>query len=716
MNYPQYNQSTKTRASVHTRYMAIALILTLCLSVITPGSVSADGMPSFSISSQEKMPVYKAGSDVRLSIPIRNIGSAPAFDVVATIDRKSATPEDYPFTIDTIVPETRVGMIDTNESYNLVFYYTVPENVPSKVFTLDLKLSYRSAERVQGSDTKTFYIKIENDTDAPKVQINKSTLASDTLYSGDTTNLALELRNEGDMLAKNIKVRLDGLTPKTIYVDGVNQNTKDIKELPGKQTDNSISFDLTVDSKLETGVYEVDAVIQYEDEYGKKYGEDNSIKTKLYLPVKKSKTKTEQKEAQLLLENIQYPKSEVAAGEDFNVSFVLKNNSTETAKNVRVTVTGEPEILSKSMSVQSLPIVNGGETKVMNFTMFAKEKIEHKNYPIKITVNYETEIKNDDDDDTDSETVIKAQEFSQYVGVLVKKSDDEDDKTMKPKLILSNYSLDKDYIQAGSDFGLSISLLNTHASEEIRNITVNISAEGDVFSPVNSSNTFYIPSIGANQDVQRSLTLRPKIDAEFKTQNLNLDIKYEDKDGNELTAREVIGIPVVQEVKLTVGEIELPNDAMIGNPVPISANFFNAGRALVRNLTIRLEGDFDTQDRSIYVGNMEPGKNSYYDATLTPTQPGEITGKVIFEFFDPIDQMYTIEREFTLTLNEFIDPFGPGGEPFPGEMPDDPSLNGGANKTYYYIGGGVLLVLVVGFVFYRRRKRKRELEEVELNA
>ncbi len=698
----QYHNS-KTVAGINTRYMAIALILTLCLSIASPIPVEANGQPNFVIQGQEKMPVFKAGSDVRLSVPIRNIGNDVAFDVVATIDRKSTKPEDYPFTIDTIVPEVRVGMLDINESHNLVFNYTVPENVPSKIFTLDLKLDYRSADRNYSSTSKTFYVKIENDTDAPKVQINKSTLADDTLYAGETTKLSFELTNGGDMLAKDIKVQLDGLSPKTIYVEGVNQNSKTVKELASKQFDTSVFFDLTVDSKLETGVYEVNAVIEYKDQFDKEYKEE----TKLYLPVKK--TKSDSKKAQLLLENIQYPKAEVSSGEDFTISFVLKNNSTENAKNVKVNVGGEPEILSKSMSVQSFPLIKAGETKTLTYTMFAKEKVEHKNYPIKITVDYETET----NDENTSEISTTTEQFSQYVGVLVKKSDD-DTKAMKPKLILDNYSLDREYIQAGSDFGLSISLLNTHAGDAIRNITVNVSAEGDVFSPVNSSNTFYIQSIGANQSVQRSLILRPKIDTEFKTHNLHLDIQYEDEEGNAHTSKEVIGIPVIQEVKLTVSEIELPNDVMLGNPVPISTNFYNAGRALVRNMTIRLEGDFDTQDRSMYIGNVEPGKNSYYDATITPTQPGEITGKVIFEFFDPIDQMYTVEREFTLVLNEFVDPGFPGE--FPGGFPEEPNMNNSASKTYYYIGGGVLLVLVAGFLFYKRRKKQRELEEVDIHA
>jgi len=703
MKHQQYKQLNK-------KHIAIALILTLCISVLMP--ISADAQidsPKLVISSQYKMPTFKAGEQVRFAIPVRNEGNQDAFDIYASLNA-STDPSIYPFEIENMIPKVRSSMIHAGFSDDIALYLKVSPKAENKIYPLQINLEYKATNGSGGNtytETETIYVKIDNEIESPKVKIHRTNIVNDTLYSGETGEINLDIQNEGNATAKDIKVQLAGFSPTTMYLEGLNRDTQTLNSLEAKHFNNSTNFNVTVSPELATGIYNLDVIIEYKDAYDKTYKEQ----TKIYVPVEKKDANEEA--AQLVIENTKYPTNEVAAETDFTVSFSLRNNSDQDAKNIKVTVNGGTEILPKSMSIQSIAALKAGEVKPLSFTLFSRETTETKNYPIQITVEYETDTSNNKNNSSNGD---KNHSFTQYVGVLIKGKDEEKDKQkMTPKLILENYAMDQSYAQAGVDFGLNISLLNTHSSEAIQNITVNFSAEGDVFSPVNSSNTFYIDKVGAGQSIQRGLTLRPTIDAAFKTHNLHLDIKYEDSDGKAYETREVIGIPVMQEVQLEVGQIELPPEAMMGNPIAISTQFYNTGRATIRNLTVRLEGEFDTIDRSIYFGNVEPGKNSYYDVTITPTQPGEVVGKVVFDFLDPIDQRHTIEREFSIALTEWQDPYMEGPM-FPGEMPTGEMPTESNKAIYFYIGGGVLALLVVGFLIYKRRKRQKELEEVELNA
>ncbi|OEF96839.1 COG1361 S-layer family protein [Desulfuribacillus alkaliarsenatis] len=687
--------------------LAVILIITLLSAAVNPLLVQASPVdaPQLVISSQYKMPVFKAGDEVRLAIPVRNEGLQDALDIHASLN-VSTDPSIYPFEIQTLVPKVRSSMIHAGFSDDIALRLKVSPKAESKIYPLSLLLEYRSLSGSTYSSTETIYVKVENNIETPKVTLHKSTVANNRLLAGETGRITIDLFNDSQQKAKDIKVRLGGFSQSTIFLQGLNRDQKTLAELSPKHFNDSLFFDVTVDSNLSSGVYSLDVFIEYKDPLDRTYKEQAII----YIPVEKHYETASS--ADLRLESITFPTEKIAVNEPFSVSFKLHNRSQEQADNVKISINGGNDLLPKSMPIHTLHTLQAGASKDFNFTLFAREQAETKNYPIQILVEYQTSARNSSQNQTQHS-------FSQYVGVLIEgkeqEDDDEEKERMTPKLILENYYMNETYVQAGSDFNLTVSLLNTHFQESIKNITVNFSSDGDTFSPVNTSNTFYIQNIDANNTTQRTLTLRPAVDAAFKTHNLHLDIQYEDSDGNSYSTREVIGIPVMQEVRLIVGEIELPPTASIGSPIPVSTDFYNAGRAPIRNLIIRLEGNFETRDRSIYIGNVEPGKNSYYDATVNPIGAGELTGKVIFEFLDPIDQKYVIEREFSVQLEEWQDPYmGPGGMYPDIDFDYQPSQSN--TKLYYYIGGGLLFLLIAGLFIYKRRKRKRELEEVDFHA
>ncbi len=711
----------RTARCIHTYVICVLSLSILLLPFITFAETGTEQIsPKLVIGNLSEVPVFQAGTDVRMTFNVRNVGNIYATNIYASLVYDAAKSEELPFTVDSMISKKQLSSLEENESTNATLNFTVPANTPAKVYPVTLKVEYRNpiSGELMTVTSDTMHVKVENSIQLPKIEIREQNIAGGTFQSGGTDRLFLEVYNSGELAAEDIEVRIDGLTTKKIFAEGINQDRKTLDQLKGGHSNGSVFFDLKVDSELASGVYDFQVVVSYKDPYDKQY----STSTTIYLPVEKEDS--DSANVQLLINDIQYPNHEVAVDENFDISFSISNNSEDKARNVKITVDGGNEILPKTTPIKTFAQLEPMETQAMSVTMFAVDGTKSKNYPIQISVEYEIDTNNSSSTSSSStssdsqKTSTTKQTFSQYVGVFVQESDEEEEQSMTPRVIVSHYKIDREYVIAGEDFALQFSLQNTHDNATIRNMIVNIGASDDIFSPVNSSNTLYIPSIMPGANSQHFMTLRPNIDAAFKTHNINLDIQYEDEDGNVYTTKETIGVPVMQMVKLTVGEIELPNNGVIGDAVTLSADFHNSGRAQIRNMTIRLEGEFDTSDRSLYVGNVDAGQGTTYEVSITPTQAGELNGKMVFEFIDAIDQTHAVEREFTFNVDERANS-GMRGD---AQMPPNFNRTGAtaedtANRQLiYYAGIGVAVVLITGALIYRWRKRKKELEEVDLHA
>ncbi len=213
---------------------------------------------------------------------------------------------------------------------------------------------------------------------------------------------------------------------------------------------------------------------------------------------------------------------------------------------------------------------------------------------------------------------------NQYVGMnVVNKSKDGDSTKGKPKLIIDKYSFEPQLVKAGENFKMNLSFYNTNSTKTVKNIKIFLTAEPgsndsenkgntSAFTPVDSSNTFYIDSIPPKGRVHKTITMFAIPDAIAKTHTITANFEYEDNDGNELKDIELIGVPVVQQSKLDVGEINFYPEAFVGQSSPISLEFYNTGKVTLYNTMVKLEGDFQTENGQYYVGNFSSGSSDFF--------------------------------------------------------------------------------------------------------
>lgn len=296
--------------------------------------------------------------------------------------------------------------------------------------------------------------------------------------------------------------------------------------------------------------------------------------------------------------------------------------------------------------------------------------------------------------------------ITQYVGVFVNRGSGSG----TPRIIVDRYNIEPSTIKAGDIFQLTMSLLNTSSSNTVSNIKVSLVSDDGVFNPVNSSNTIYIENIGPKENIQKVFTLMPKRDAEHKTYGIEVNIDYEDEKGTQLNSKDMISVPVIQQVKLVLGDLFAPPEAYLGQPFPVSIEFFNMGKTTLYNLMIKTQGNFSTQNSNYYVGNFEPGKTDSYDVGVTPEQEGLLNGEIIFSFENAVGEPYEVIKEFEINAIEM--PMEPMPEP---GMGDGGEVGGPKEKFMkfiknpYTVGSMILIFAGIVFAVKKVQKKKREM-------
>ncbi|HZK27002.1 MAG TPA: CARDB domain-containing protein, partial [Thermoclostridium sp.] len=545
---------------------------------------------------------------------------------------------------------------------------------------------------------KYVYIKINNDNLPPQLVVRDGKTNPSIVKSGDNFSVAFDVWNMGTIEAKNVTIDIDSGDSFFILDNVTKQYLFELKGLNNRQ----ITYNLKGKEDLKTGTYPVTISLGHEAVAKTDYT--------LYVSVEAEEDEEEEDNIDIITENVNTPHEAVKTQTPFSVSFDVKNIGLTQAKEVKVSVDAGDKILPKSLNVLTINTLEPGQSKPVSFSFIASKDSESRSYPIKAIIEYKN-----------GEEQVKKE---QYMGVLIEGEEEKDEMlNTVPKIIISEYSSDPGMVKAGENFALHMAFLNTSKVKSIQNMKITLVVDegseetgGSVFTPVQSSNTFYIDKLESGQTSQKEMIMYTIPDAKAKTYVVKAMFEYEYEEQGQLktnSMEDLFGIPVIQSAKLEVTDVIVSEPAFVGEPVYVSSEFYNTGRVKLSNLMIKVEGDFDTRESNYFVGNFEIGSGDYYDASITPLQPGESSGVLVYTFEDAAGEEHRIETEFTVNAMESQ----PVMNPFPGEMfPDDsgmyPGMEDESSKFPLIpaiIGGVVLVGVIVLIIVLKRRKKRKEL-------
>ena len=609
-----------------------------------------------------------------------------------------------------------------NSTEEAFFFIKVDSDFQGGTVPVNISLDY-DVDDVRTSQQETVYVKINAPTRPvnPAIEIKKvDTFWINEQEAGREFQVPFQVTNTGDAPANNIKLSLGGLeSQKITLASGL--STADITTLNPGETQ-YITFNLKSDKSTAPGTYMLDLEYTFSG-YGQ--GEDKTAdqapKTGKY-QFSFNITKSQQEPSALEFKNIKFPTGILYRNSKATISFDLENTGNITAKNLKVQANSQDQngLASRTVSIIQLKELAPGEKKNFSYDFMVTPSAETKNYPVELNVDYT--------DDTKAE----AQSTSQIVGVFVKapveKNDGKPVNESTPKLIIEDYYLEPQTIEAGKPFKLYLKFFNTNAKKAVKNIKIFLTSDtqesvgsgengqpggamptASVFTPVDSSNTFYIANIAPGARVEKEISFTTVPDTAAKTYTVVANFEYEDSKANKYTDTAQIGVPVVQQAKLEVGDVLPQGEFMVGGETPLSIDYYNTGKANLSNVMIKIKGEglkFDTP--SYYKGAFAPGSQDTFMVNVTPDTPGDKKVELVWTFEDSMGVTQEIKKEYEFTVEDIP-------QMDENDMNNQDMRGGGGSKLLFKILGGVAVAAAaIGGAFFIHKKKKKEDEDLTI--
>lgn len=629
----------------------------------------------------------------RVSFTVNNHGSVDARDVIIELDGMSN------FKVVGLTNRQFRNSLSFNTSNYIRFDLQAEKDRKGNELTLNFSYNYPGGSGSQQITVKLPLPEVDSDLYPPNISVSKVSLNPETPRPNQTFNATVYFNNFSDTEAKNVNIEIDGQD--NFEVKDVS-SLKHLKSITRDGSDNCISFNLKNLEDRKGSSIKLNLSYYYGEEAKT---EQQSLLVNLPLDTGKDS------QARPILQISSFSVNPTGRDNEHRLKLILENLEQERAENVYITLDGGNFIYAaQGSNVKYLPAIEGSKKIEVEYLLGVNPTDETNYYPLSFTLEYEDDVGN-------------TYNSTETLGL---NADDIDASVSagKPWVIISKYSLSEEKILAGNIVTLDLFIENTN-SRPVQNIKVSFdviqversSGEGTdpggtVFSPVDSSNSFFIPRIPAMTTIEKSVDLYVDPNAAAKTYIVPITIEYEDEKAGSHSVSDMINIPVTQECKFQILSIDVPPAAYVGQPAFIGAEFVNVGKVDLNNFMVMLEGNFRKEQASYFVGNLQIGSSDFYQGIIYPEKEGEISGNLIFSYIDNNNREVQVVEPFALE----VQPMMPMEE-FPGDMPPDHhDRQGGFSGIINSYGLIILLAiaaLAFGIFFWRKRIKKKNEEFID---
>lgn len=664
----------------------LLLIIAVLVNIMMPVSLAVTGdQPMIAIIYDEEIPVMKAGEKGVLTVEFRNESTHTAEDIDVQISG------EHPFRSDVNVLLKKVYSLNPHKNAVVEFNVEISPIAKPKLYEFDVVFTYNNVYGTSYTETRKMYLKVENDNKEPTLGVFITNDVDKPIEPGTQEAIGLKFMNTGTVSAQDINVKITGFGLENLILNK-DVDTKKIVEIEPNGTQ-FIYFNVICAPKAKTGVYPYKLEVNYVDDYGGEYKSEYEV----YVSVEGKDTSG----AELTLDNIKVPEV-IVPKEPFEVTLEVVNDGNIMLEKTEVGIEYPTEFTSQGTSKKVIKNLKPGAKSIVSFYLMAKSDTKSDSYSGYINVKYLA----------DGDKEENAQTLQEYVGLVV----DGSSGSTKPKLIIENYDYGGENVLAGEPYDLKLYIKNTSVASDTKNIKVTLSSEENVFTPIDSSSSFFITKIASGEVYEHTIQLKTKVDAAVKIYPLTVKMEYEDGKGNAYDAQEkpfeeseALSIAVAQPVRLETAEIIVPQETYLGEPFYIEQEFYNMGKSTMYNMMVKLEGP-QSNESSYFVGNFESGRSEYFSAQAFAQEEGSFEGKLIYSFEDALGNKSSQEVPFSYTVipAPVYDDFGDMNGEMPGDFPmEEPQ----ASNKPKIIGAVVAVLAVVGGVLFMKRRKKRKLEK-----
>ncbi len=595
-------------------------------------------------------------------------------------------------------------------------FYVMAESGAEGYHDIPITLTYMGTNGINlGTGNINVPITVIDNTDPDGLSFVDYTVSKNVIVPGDHFTISYVLNNDTGMTLYDVEVSLPGLDPSKFVLDG-GFTSKKVSIMSGAST--TVTFELIacegISSVRETisasagytisdqaCVADCDVVLTCEPKSG-----DSSVDS-------------------MSLTMVKYTSSSdrIRPGRTFKLSITVKNSSDEDIEKARINIQnldGRVFAVDSGLTYRDFAI-SAGETKTLEFTLIGCEGISSTREVLPVEISYGG--------------------ISEVVYCTLSCKPEQSDNTVEeqvfaPNIIITDYDFGGEFVVAGQKFPLTVTFQNMSDTATIENLKIiidgGVSTNGGIaFSASNSANSFFFEKLDPKATDKVVIELLSKADATPDSYPIEISFSYEytvnGKRYQANTIEETLNVPLQQEDRLVVNEPSYPNWVVyVGDSCFVSTSLVNMGKSGVYNVTASIQGEgFTMNEASYYIGNIESGREEYYDTELYPNMAGEINAELVITYEDSNGNAKEKRIPFTIQVQEMMD-YGPVVDvPIIGEdvgvgedgyydefgnwIPNESSENGLPAWAWYAIGGGGAVVVIILIVVIAKAKKKKKM-------
>lgn len=277
----------------------------------------------------------------------------------------------------------------------------------------------------------------------------------------------------------------------------------------------------------------------------------------------------------------------------------------------------------------------------------------------------------------------------------------------QPRLMVSSYKLDGEYITPDGDSTIEITFKNHSQTKAISNIKLSLTEESGEIKP-SGTGSEYVSRIYAGSSYTWKTKLKASKIAAIGEHRLTVTAEYEDKYYNAYSATDTLLVNVSQSVGLDFAGVTLPRKVTQENTVTMDVNLMNTGKCMVRNskLTFDIEG-LETGS-VLFIGEIAAGESKTGSANfrVSTDKLGEVKGKATLAYEDEFGNPYSKEIEISTVIEKKPEEKE--------EIEEEETFNTKYPKWWAFLIAGIAAGGAVGFAVPTAIHAKKQRKEDEL--
>ncbi|MBR4765526.1 MAG: hypothetical protein IK085_02045 [Clostridia bacterium] len=466
-------------------------------------------------------------------------------------------------------------------------------------------------------------------------------------YPGSVFQLKIIATNKGSRDVSNIKITFNepsgALLPWKVdsyYISHLGAGESN--------NDNPIEFTVKVNEECDGGNMSASVNIEYEDESGQSFSSSDTIMIPVIKKPKETEVETKPNPYQPVLMVTDYSvDGTVLQGKSFKLNIVITNKSiTTNIVNIKISCADQTgQLTPAGVTSGYIRMLAEGESYTWSVPVKVSSDAEGGNCPVTITCEYETQ---------DGENLSSTDTLVLSIPKKPKEKDTTAD-TSQPRLMVTDYSIENDYISPDEVGKLSITVENTCRNKTVSNIKLSLVDESGELKAEGTGTTF-IRSIGPGRTYVWETNITAAHTAQTGEHILTVNMEYEDSNKTPYTSSDRLGLDIRQDAKLSYNGAQLPVKVTQGDTVTLSITLMNTGKSTLSNCIIETDVPKLESGGGVLVGEIKSGESKTGSVNLRVDSDfkGETKGTVTIKYEDEFGEVYEDKADLTTYVQEKV--------------------------------------------------------------